>query len=452
MGEIVSVYISKGFERVAFLKKERNRYRILLLDKGTGLLKEHIEEEPYITLLYTDMIQEVVDIPPVKDEETRELLIKKKLSERLGTQEDYLLVIREVEESPQTKSFRVFGIPKGALSEGSGIPESALVNSSLFTLTPFSLMGISKAVEGGLSIFHAYADESAITITVSQGEEVLYTRSILIPPYAGDDLTDFAYENLNMTYMFVAQRSNIPVDLVLLSGRLCQDAELVGSLGQFVSCPIAVPTSGAGFKGIDEISFHEYLPCLGAVLLKEDYDFSPRPLKDRRNFKRTLNKLIPLTALGAVLSLLLLAYEVYSLKVKQAEMEKIKDMVELQARSFFHNPLIREGGLEYFLRYARLIEKSRRENPLTLLEEVGPLISFDGTKLFALKRGKGAVNLYMEVEKSFESTLELTLFRERFFRRLEELKKRGISYRVEREEKDLNKNSLYLRLTLEKKV
>ncbi|MDQ7081918.1 MAG: hypothetical protein Q9N34_02150 [Aquificota bacterium] len=166
---------------------------------------------------HPDLIIEEVEVPPVKDPETLEVLIKKRLSESAGLQGDHLLVYRLLETRRDRKVYRVFGIPRSVYEENPLVSGDTELKISLFTSSHLSLAGgypRGRSRED-LTVFHVYADGEKVIITVSRGEEVLYTRSVV---FGGADPDSFLFEHVNMTYIFVAQRRNIPVDLILLSG------------------------------------------------------------------------------------------------------------------------------------------------------------------------------------------------------------------------------------------
>ncbi len=455
MGTLASAYCTDTGAKVVLFKKSRKGF--VFQENLTLQTGGYRFPELYLSYFYPDLVLETVRIPPVKDEETINILIKKKLADTLGLTGNYLIVFEELpeESTPTEKVFRVFAIPEEVYRNESILPRDLEEHLMIFTTPHFSLHGVSRVVAEGRTVLHVYADDESLVMTVSRGDEVLYTRGLKIPPYTKTDeeaYADFIYENISMTYMFVAQRSNIPVDFILLSGKLYEKENLINELIPSVSCGIATPLVPKEFKKAGPIVFLEFLPCFGNVLLDQKYDFSPKEVKDKRALRLHLSKLIPVLTLLFVLSLSMVGLEFYKFwnEVQEVTQLRMKVLSSLSALSTY-TPL-RGEALNYYITYMDLLERSRRENPLNALPQIENLLKEISAKEYVFSYKNEKIIFSFVVESRFESIVDLLLYREKLLKHLEEIRNKGFLYRIESEKKALKENRLYMRIVLEKKV
>ena len=455
MGTLASAYCTDAGAKVVLFKKSRKGFVFqenLTLQPGSYKFPEL-----YLSYFYPDLVLETVRIPPVKDEGTINILIKKKLADTLGLTGNYLVVFEELleESAPTEKVFRVFAIPEEVYRDESILPKDLEEHLMIFTTPHFSLHGVSKVVAEDRTVLHVYADDESLVMTVSRGEEVLYTRGLRIPPYTKTDeeaYTDFIHENISMTYMFVAQRSNIPVDFILLSGKLYEKEALINELIPSVSCGIATPLVPREFRKAGPIVFLEFLPCFGTVLLDQRYDFSPNEVKDKRALRLHLSKLIPVLTLLLVLALSMVSFEIYKLWERSKEIAQLRGRVISSLSALTQDPLLREGDLNYYVAYLNLLARSRRENPLNAIPQIEDFLKEIKANEYIFSYTKGKIVLSFTVERQFRNLVALSIYREKLLKRLEEIKSRGFVYRIESEKRDLKENRLYIRIVLEKKV
>ncbi len=449
MGRLVSVDLSGGGGRAVFLRKTGKVY---IFEKAVDEVpsRDSLGGELLISSYHPDLIMERVEVPPVKDPETLEVLIKKRLSESAGLQGDYLLVYKLLEAQRDRRVYRIFGMPRDVYEESPLINEDTELKISIFTSSHLSLAGISKAVSEDLTLFHVYADKERIIMTVSRGDEVLYTRSVL---FGGADPDSFLFEHVNMTYVFVAQRQNIPVDLILLSGLAKDMDSFIRDLINTVPAGVATPLVPENLRNVTPERMHSYLIPFGSLFLSSDYDFSPREKREKRWFFRTLNRSLMIIYPVLIPLLAFLAMNVYEFWINLKDYTDQREFLVTRSRAFFAEDLVREGKLDYFLTYTDLIYRSRVENPMNILKDVGPLFKILKAESYLFGADRGKLYLVINIDRTFRSLAEMMTFRENLFSLLEDLKaKKGISYRVERENRDLEANRLLLRIRLERKV
>jgi len=447
MGIVASVYDTGTAVRVLLFSRKGRTFRF----KGLGdELRPH--SGMYVSRLHADMLQEKVSVLPVEDEGTREILLKKELHGRIGGGEDYLILSEEVlqESTERERVYRVFALPKEVLE--SSVPAELEEKLEFFTVPNFSIHGISSELFSDRTVFHAFADEKALIITVSAGGEVLYTRTTLIPAYAGadkEDYTDFVYENVSMTYMFVAQRSKIPVDLVLLSGKLYDLPRFVESLLTSIPVGIAVPLVPDRFPGMEAVFFLENLPSFGTLLLPQTYDFSPKELKEKRTIRRVLSKAIAVLSGAFLLSSTLLAFELFSLKKEIEDLKSLHAAMLVSLSAISKDIGRREEEIKYYATYINLIDKARRENPLRVLPATYTLLREIKPKRYVFSSKGGKPVLSVRMERTFLKGSDPYFYAANLRKKLEQLREKGISYRIEFENISGERKSLSMGILLE---
>ncbi len=450
MGGIVSVEITEGGGRSVFLKKAG---RVFILEKALDEIpdKDQLKGRDILVSYHLqDLLMERVEVPPVKDPETLEVLIKKRISEALGLSEDYLLVYRLLETHRDRRVYRVFGIPSSTYESTDLIDERTRLRVELFTPSLISLAGVSKVVGGDLTVFHVYMDGSRLIMTVSRGDEVLYARSV---PVDVGDAESLLIEHVSMTYIFVAQRQNIPVDLVLVSGLTKDKDSVLENLLGTVQAGIATPVVPTSLRNVTNDQFHDLLIPLGNLFLSSEYDFSPREVREKRWFFKVVTRSLYLIYSLLILLSVLLGVRVYEFLRDLRDYENQRDLLVTRAKAFRAEKIIREGRLDYYRTYADLIYRSRSLNPLNILKDVGPLLSNIKARSYTFVSGKDSIALVLEVDRTFGSLADLTMFREKVLKTLDSLKRtRGLTYRIDQETKDLERNRIRMVIRVERKV
>ena len=269
MGKVASLVYSLQEGRAVFLRGFRRKFIYERSQKSKPAIDELQGRDLYISYFYPDLVVEKVEVPPVEDEETLHALLGKRLSEVTGSQTDFLICKKEIEEESthEARVYRVFGLPKEVYENPDVLPEGLEERVRIFTVSQFSPAGISKIVDGDLTIFHIFLDEERLLLTVSRGDEILYSRSLSVPGYVREmgDLSGFLHENTNMTYVFVAQRQGIKLDLILISGKAKDEDGFITSLIEMTGVPVATPLSPQAVKGLDPDTFHDHLPAFGTL-------------------------------------------------------------------------------------------------------------------------------------------------------------------------------------------
>ncbi len=449
MGKIAGFSISENRIKGVFLERRRGKY--FLKRTVEGIPPTEISGEIYISYLYIDLIVETVEIPLTKDKNTREILLKRQLSEREGiTASPLLITYKEIGIVENRVTYKIYAIPSEIYEKNPNIPSHIKKNLSIFTLPQFALAAISYQLFPDKTVFHIYADEYSLLMVVSKGENILYIRSLPLPSFIENQevLKDFLKENVGMTCAFVIQRQGIKPDLLLLSGKAAEE-DLAQELKESTHSAIAVPLVPDIFEGVSATTFHLFLTSFGSVLVKEDYDFSPSQEKEKRKINRFLKKGIIFVTLLLITVLIAVVYRVYTIKEKMKEMEELYSVVISRTEKVVEDPFLEEPLFSYYLNYVNLLSEIRTKNPLNFLTEVKDLLKHSQAKRYALLRKGNNFNLILQIEKRFSGLTEMALFRERIYVELKKLSKRGIAYKIDREIKNLEENTLKMEISVE---
>ncbi|NPA42012.1 MAG: hypothetical protein GXO18_07040 [Aquificae bacterium] len=409
------------------------------------------EEPKYIAFYHPDIVEGEVELPPIKDRRTREILIKKKLSEGGVGVQNLLIAYFELsgEVGEGRIKYKVFGVPEEVYRQKVSTLSPELLR--VFTPVPFAVASISKAMFPDKTVFHTYADEETLIMTVSRGKEVLYIRPLSVPSYAKEEAGEFLAENINMTSIFVTQRLRIDVDIILLSGPLMENPNNLNSLAQVID-GFAVPLPPPQIKGVNGKLFQKILPCCGALLCEEEYDFSPTELKEERKVRNLMSKLTKVSF--AVSGILLLAVLILSADIfrKTESVKRLSERLRIESSQLLSKFGLEANHIEYYTQYISTINEARRSNPLNLLPLVEDLLKVSEGNYYEFSHENNTYKLKFNIEKTFGSSKEMTLFKIRLKEKLEELKKLGLNYTINTQEEDLSTGSLSMEVVVEKGI
>jgi hypothetical protein len=281
----------------------------------------------------------------------------------------------EEEGTSESKVYRVFGIPAEIYRSEEVLPHDLRERVSLFTVAQFSPAGTSLAVNPDLRIFHIFMDDEKLLMTVSEGEEVLYSRSLSVPSYISEvgNVSDFLYENTNMTYVFVAQRQGLKIDLILVSGKAKDDEQFLQSLMELSPVGIATPLPPPSVRNLSPDIFHRHMPEFGSLFLSERHDFTPLDIKEKRKFMKISYAFSKALALVLAAMLFLLALRGFGVLNNLGEIKHLKNVVALELENITRDPFVSGGNFDYFRSYLSTLSEVRIQNPINILPEATPL-------------------------------------------------------------------------------
>ncbi len=251
-----------------------------------------------ITLEYADLLADEAELPPVSDEKTASLLIKNKLHNMLKPDTDYTFIRRDISDiSPSSLTgginshYSIYAVPSEFLDEY--INDRMRSKLSMVTFDRFPLAALSKKVDPVGLVCHVYADRRRIILSFSAGANLIYARTadIHVKYSAGDELNDFFYEVINLTWLYVRQTRQLPVSAVVFSGTLKGRTALEERVKAFCGQDIRYLNASDYVKNCDDGIFQEYLPAIGCALTEDSANFLPAAYREQNAYKTVLKKI-----------------------------------------------------------------------------------------------------------------------------------------------------------------
>ena len=456
MGRVASIAYSDNSGKAIYVRKRRRGYELIRYSESKPDFRHIKGFELALSYYYPDLILEKVTIPPAGDRETASLLIRRYLAQERGINQELLMCWDEMpeESTEESSTYRVFAIPDEVYAREDVLPAELREKVSIFSLSQFAPAGISALVAGDLVVMHVYSDREKLIITVSQEDEVFYTRTVAVPSYLleGGDINGFLQENVQTTYVFVAQRQGIKVDLILLSGIAKDGDEFVKSLGETVSVGIATPVVPPELKGVDCEVFHDFMLCFGTLFQGDRYDFTPQDIKDRRTFMKYASKIVPIVLVGLIALLSLFSIEIYRLKGVRDEILKRQEKLRKEILSIANDPFVKDPAFEYYGKYLGKINSARKNNLFIPLLELGDLILRLKPERYGIGIKNGKWTLALEATRRFGTVVEMKLFMEKFRKDMEKYTKKGFKYQIGNVRRDDRNLTISFTLLMEKKV
>jgi hypothetical protein len=341
----------------------------------------------HISCEYLDMVTGEVELPPVSDIKSINALTKNKLQDNVRDDIGYTFIRQEpVETAPQAQStqisvmkqYTVFGVPDDFIP--SIIPAKLQSKASIITLDPFSMIAISKRVNSKELVCHAYADEDRLVLTFSIGDKQVYFRVTAIPETLNskDDLINFYYDTINLTYLYVRQSRQIPITVVLLSGLLYNEKSLADSVETLTGVRITDLDHTSIIKNCSEEQFHEYLLPIGAALVNNDVNFISVSFQEDLAYRDILTKLNMAFAVVLAVMVVLAGKYFVEYQSKKSNLDRQVTMLNgrLNSLETYIGDESSKNSLFYIDNYISLLHR-RELTPASLMQPTQDLIIRD---------------------------------------------------------------------------
>ena len=277
----LSNYKAGGECRVITARKNKGTLNLSRVRRmSVKELASYAKGTVHLTCEYLDLITGEVELPPVTDIKSINVLTKNKLADNVRSDVGYTFVRQEsIEQMPQQqhsvmKPYTVFGVPDDFFP--SIIPSKLQSKLTIATLDPFSMIAISRRVNDRDLVCHAYADEDRLILTFSIGEKLVYSRVTAVPSNVAsqEERISFYYDTINLTYLYVRQSRQIPISVVILSGLLNAEYSLAESVETLTGVRVSEIDHTSIIKNCNEAQFHEYLLPIGAALVPSEANFT----------------------------------------------------------------------------------------------------------------------------------------------------------------------------------
>jgi len=403
--------------------------RVLITDGNLESIKlvENIDnnvkvENLFIVVDTPDFFETEINIPEGSDKKIKDFIIKKKLSE-VFTEEEFFIAY----DFKRVGTVKVFALPKSVISEI--LKNYQLSKLSVLTNIPMALSVLAEKILPEKSVLIAYIINNRFYLILSKNKEIEFVRIISIPESleTKEEKLNFVYENLQTTYFFLNQRERKKIDLILLSGKFLINFK-EDLKEKFNNANLG------NFKFIDEFFddielmkdvLSDYTPCIGALFVDYKFNFIPYEIIRERNIKKFLLRFLLILSGLFMILLSFASFKFNSIYNKKQNIEdlilKIKNNRDKTIKLLFGN----EEHLDFFISYISLVAKSKKENPLYLLNYTNSLLSFIGYKdnTFDYYFKNGNAYLSIKFKKKMKGIKEIFYFENELWKELEKIKK-----------------------------
>lgn len=405
---------------------------------GYALLNNYITEPENLKSLssglpvlfcvdYYDTIIDTVQIPPVKDPRTFKMLAANKLRDRMAEGMKYLMAYKLDDTVQPDKSgsaeHKVFMIPEQLFESDAGLTKKQKVRSDMFTLSDFALCGVSNHYFSRETVFHAFADEEKIVMTVSRGKTIFYTRAMEYHHAEGAALESIFYETVNLTYMFATKNLRISVDRMILSGLLSDKTDLSRMLFEFNSKPQVTVIPSDFVQNCSVHTFMKFMIPISLCMLDEAYDFTPEHYREERSFNavKSVANIITAAAVAALIFLNISAYGTFTSAKRMfaSEAGKVKMKLEQKVKSFSGS-----DGRRYGYYYFKQIQGASH-GAFDIYADTAELLATADYPVVRFTAGRDSQTLTVTGKNTFASFAEMDRFRRKLDGELEKIQQTG---------------------------
>ncbi|WP_457641186.1 hypothetical protein [Persephonella sp.] len=415
---IIAVDLSDGKKKGIVLRKKNHLYEVVdynINKKGRF----------YISIFFQDFITATTVLPPAKDKKTIELLIRNKLSGQLEKGTSYSLVYKERGRLGEKQiEYIVYALPERVfyeVLEKLDISDDSYIET--FSISQLSLAGISRKISENETIFMVYADREKFIVTVSKGSDILYTRSTKIPEYADNEeqLVNFYYENLNLTYIYAVQNRSINIDSIALSGNISRYEQFVNLAYNFSNKPVYTVLPQYFIKDVNIDQFNEMVIPIGNILIGKEYDFSPQEIKEKRIFNRLTEILISILIFVFLIITGLNFSLLFNLKEKYTDVKLQYENLIRKLEKDIASKNLSKNEILYLSKYAGLLDPEKKI--INILSEITNLLFLIKNENLNITNIDNKTEINIKAVQTFKSIGEIENFKRKYYEYLSKLKK-----------------------------
>ncbi len=438
--KIYSVSLGSRIRKGLTVKRQKDWLRYVSFDRKSNNL--------YLSAFYPEIIYTTASVPPVEDVETLEFLIKTRISGLLEEGKEYSILYFKKEEISETEVlYEVYAVPEelyySSISDTNSTPE----NTGLFTVDVFALIPVSEKVSSDV-VFHFYTDEEKILVTVSKEKTPLYTRAVQIPESIGEEnLTNFYYENFNLTYMFAYQNKRLDISSIVISGKASGDGEFLSLVENLSGLKPVIPEAKDYIGGLSQEDFMEFLLPVGTALLDENFDLTPLRYRKSRAVSKISRRFAAI--LGIITAAALFGtWSAYS-KMKELE-NKIQHLTtRISAKEKRLLSDIPPDRARYYTSVLELKKQTYDISPLTVFKKIYPLMEIIEENQIKIYSDRKSQRIEITGENRFDSLSRMVAFQEELNNRLKQLSQFKITRKMNIDE---NNYTVKTYLVLERKL
>ncbi len=236
---------------------------------------------------------EKVEMPDVKDDSALAPLIKRRLSHVPNIDESIFAYSKgDISQASKKVMTYAYIIPNDTFAGAAMLPSKTEENVDMYTTEMHGLFAISRKVNTENYVFNAYADDKHLFMVLSTDKAVVYSRVVDIPANIkfDEDIENFFYENLNLTYLHLTTTYNDRKIDTILTGRLHYFSALNERLVNFLSANVVQLDYESFTSNVSKETFHKFIVPIGVALLDGAADYSNDVQKGDRTVRRYLQK------------------------------------------------------------------------------------------------------------------------------------------------------------------
>ena len=438
--KIYSVSLGSRIRKGLTVKRQKDWLRYVSFDRKSNNL--------YLSAFYPEIIYTTASVPPVEDVETLEFLIKTRISGLLEEGKEYSILYFKKEEISETEVlYEVYAVPEELYYSSISDTDSTPENTGLFTVDVFALIPVSEKVSSDV-VFHFYTDEEKILVTVSKEKTPLYTRAVQIPESIGEEnLTNFYYENFNLTYMFAYQNKRLDISSIVISGKASGDGEFLSLVENLSGLKPVIPEAKDYIGGLSQEDFMEFLLPVGTALLDENFDLTPLRYRKSRAVSKISRRFAAI--LGIITAAALFGtWSAYS-KMKELE-NKIQHLTtRISAKEKRLLSDIPPDRARYYTSVLELKKQTYDISPLTVFKKIYPLMEIIEENQIKIYSDRKSQRIEITGENRFDSLSRMVAFQEELNNRLKQLSQFKITRKMNIDE---NNYTVKTYLVLERKL
>lgn len=390
-----------------FTEKSETEY----LEDLTGLIKKY---KTVLSVEFEDYINQEISLPVIKDKKTKEFMLKNKLSNSLESNKQYKFIPIPEKNLENNVLYNVYAVPIEDVLKKINLKENLIENLEALFFSPFSLLGISNYLFPQKDIFHVYADKKSMIITVSNGKNLKYTRTVsILEGLDEQQRTNLFYENINLTYQYVIQNKSKNIDLILFSGEISENFELSKMGYDFLKKPVAVIFKESLIKNCDKETFINYLIPIGNVLIPDIYNILPDEFIEKNNF----NKAVVLANFFVFVSIILFSYYEFSeynrLQDNLSVLDRKYSLIKKEIQKFKENYKIPVEDLDFYMKYFNTLSTVEDKNIFPVFSQLKSLVSGTTIESLTIDKENGMLKIRLISKKQFQNLKDFISFKEK---------------------------------------
>ena len=379
-----------------------------------------------IGMSYFDTIDETVTLPPVKDAGTFKIISMNKLKESIDTSQEYLMAYKansaQLPDSSGNLTYKVLMVPSSVLYTDSGLDDKTMQQLNMFTISDFALCALVNKYFPDKTVFHAYADETKICVTICINDYIVYTRNN--PTEKSSNLLSVYYEYLNLTYMYATKNLRMKIDNIVFSGKLADMRELSTMFYEFSGIAQSTLIPMGIVENCPNDIFQEYLIPISLCYLDDAYDMTPQPIMQKQAVSFATS-IVNAAALICVIFLMLMAVSsVFTLYDNKTDMTIQAQSLSMKIKNYLAE--VSAGhGKRFDLHYYRTIEKQRESvsRDFGLFASLLAMGDYELVNFDASKDGEKVVEIGGVLR--FSRLAQMEDFKEQLHDELEKIKSQG---------------------------